>query len=1557
MYKNPMINKNPMAFKSQQYRPQPPRLPPYINRTVLPTKEIDPLMISTLLLKVSTDDINILELGNFILSNGITTNDMINEDGESILHLIISNQNLSDKKKLEIIKYLGANFNLLLSYDKNGRTPLHIAVQNQLYDIATELINTGHDVNAVDNGFKSPLHYAVIGKNIDAPQKIDKTLIPDKKIKIKSDLIKNITDNLVKFMQDTPEINMFFANQYTTLDNSKYIFQQEIYDKMNSSDVYNQMIQILQNPQLTTEQKQKKIFEISADVNTSVKTLLSTKLDLAKKEIKLESNMENGWGPSSSITDKIMPYKKYEELKESFTTKKEILIQHLKEKLPRELDVLQDNLKTMAIDIKEMENFTRKLIFSHNFYKTLTQIVDPNPPNEYFFNDIYGLEINQSIIDQFLYNNIPQTIYSTLLNKKTNYYLTTNQYSPEDGVTQIPFDNSYLSLIIDSNHYFKDKDKDENEINNLLKDYDDDHQLSYSVADDISDHPIETNDIHTIKSELYRKSDGSLSYYNTTCMNIYFKPLFLEEIQNNLIKNISDIVMTNMDNFDVDILFNINNVILSILNCTNTLPKLIKEYDNLILSLNKLKSDLGNIPSDNNKIINGNNHNLTILHIHLHHEIDRLIKQFEKNKSELQTKFLNTFRNLYLYVNQIIDYVNLNHSIKYITMYFNNFGNPTNIQTELIQNIFYGSINKFPEYFKSYEEITGLLSLNNEQVSEQTNKRKLIEKFLCQFNRFNLNKYIGDASTVEAIGVNGYLKTDTTNNNISNLDIVLADLKIKYDEKTDDDNYKYNKGDATKLGLLETATGKQFDKKDKSFPIIAPFIGEFYMIQKYIIIRVLIQKLFDIFNGTTAITLQISELKKWIDKLNTDIIDNIKPNPEDHSILLISLAKIIDKIYNANLENIINITTNNYGYRYVRETTNPTDYKIINVTELNKINISELNIDDLKKSILKIFKRNKKSKFFNYAEDILVKKIKDSNIYKITGDVIGNVPNELYYKYNKNILELLLEKGASLNNKDKDGNTPLILALLQNNDSAIKYILEEQQFQNISVYNKASRNRFGAKPYDICAKSLKVVIDNFDNEISNKNLELLTKEVNDKISSLTKINHNMRFSNIIFRMLVYLLNHDLYSMLNSYKFQKDESFHQYFFTKITLQIKKLPLLENIDLIFGSYHGVINDVLKEDKRKLLKENEQKTNLEKEEDLLEEELNSKPNRFRKREISLLKSQKLLKIGEFTRQLKKSPELKYDEYNMDTNDIELNLDSNIKFLQKIKSKNILPSTDILTMYNNIFDEILRLNTDDYRTYPALWENLFNLQDTTKKTDDTQIINKILEKLKNVIAMKDIKKLDKDMIKMITITINLLKQHINDYFELPFVYAGDNYVLDKIIDIYEHILKNTMLVNLYHIIEKLVRLELIDKLPMLSNERKYYKDLDDDVEKIMNTTVLNLSIKKYLFEIIPKKVLKVSLQIYENEDDEDRNTNLINIFDFINKLLEANTETISIKSDSKIIKTLNTYVYPYFKEYLDANIKMMKKITDGYFSMIISLEPKLEIFDMIIKKAISEK
>ena len=97
-----LMRKPQMGNVAQQYKTsiRQPMRQPFLNRTIIPSKDIDPLLISTLLLKVSTDEVNILDLGNFILSNGITTNDMLNEDGQSILHIIISNDNISSRKKL-----------------------------------------------------------------------------------------------------------------------------------------------------------------------------------------------------------------------------------------------------------------------------------------------------------------------------------------------------------------------------------------------------------------------------------------------------------------------------------------------------------------------------------------------------------------------------------------------------------------------------------------------------------------------------------------------------------------------------------------------------------------------------------------------------------------------------------------------------------------------------------------------------------------------------------------------------------------------------------------------------------------------------------------------------------------------------------------------------------------------------------------------------------------------------------------------------------------------------------------------------------------------------------------------------------------------------------------------------------------------------------------------------------------------------------------------------------------------------------------------------------------
>ena len=103
-------------------------------------------------------------------------------------------------------------------------------------------------------------------------------------------MVKNLTDDLVKFMQQDNFIKRLFTNQYNTLLNSRYIFTEEIRNKIDSADLFRKMIDILQNPRLTPDNRNKKIFEISAEVNKDIKNTISTKLDSVKKEIKLEFN-------------------------------------------------------------------------------------------------------------------------------------------------------------------------------------------------------------------------------------------------------------------------------------------------------------------------------------------------------------------------------------------------------------------------------------------------------------------------------------------------------------------------------------------------------------------------------------------------------------------------------------------------------------------------------------------------------------------------------------------------------------------------------------------------------------------------------------------------------------------------------------------------------------------------------------------------------------------------------------------------------------------------------------------------------------------------------------------------------------------------------------------------------------------------------------------------------------------------------------------------------------------------------------------------------------------
>ena len=678
------------------------------------------------------------------------------------------------------------------------------------------------------------------------------------------------------------------------------------------------------------------------------------------------------------------------------------------------------------------------------------------------------------------------------------------------------------------------------------------------------------------------------------------------------------------------------------------------------------------------------------------------------------------------------------------------------------------------------------------------------------------------------------------------------------------------------------------------------------------------------------------EIRKYLPGLSAD----------DYSLTLITVGKIVDAIFNANLENIINTTTNNYAYRYIKPDRDLVGgvYNVIGLTTYNKISITDINMDKLIKDVLKIYKKHSNLQLFHYADELMKKNPYNKNVYKITGMSINDEPNQNYMEFNSELLDLLLLKGANVNIRDKDGNIPINIAILQSNLEAIKKLLKA----NNSVKSKKSKNRFGLTPFDTAKKVLLSNIDNFMGEIDKKNIDGIIKETNDDILKITKINHIMRYHDVCIKMLLYIINHYLFNKINNYDINIKKKLHDYLFKDI--KINKLPLIDIDNSNFMSHFDVIDKTFKDKKDDIAKKiNEHfkiisiKNNLDTEKDA------SGTTKFRKDEIDNIRNNldieedvsgktKLLSTGEL------------NELNNDDNFIDIikqeNYNTNKRRTNRIRN-NILfnSSKNPLETYNNLFEKFNTIGEADYKTYIILWDILL------KKdiySDPTQFIYNVFNKIKNNID-------NYDEIKLYNDVFSLLSNNIDTYFTLSPNYNDANIELDNIIDIISHITKHSMLVNLYSVIVKLLYSELTSIYPEKTNDRNYYTDINKRIFDILTNDINGVNIKDYIFNTLPEKIVKISLGIFEDDEDDDKNTSIMNLLSRIDKILLASTQP-SFTSESSTIKLLTKNIYPYFKTYLEVNIKKLKKIADAYYGMIINLSSKLTIYQLVLKKSKSE-
>lgn len=1556
MNRNVNIRKG-APFGQTSFNPQmrpPPMRPTIINRTIIPSREYDPLIITQLLLKASTEN-NLLDLKKFIMENGITTSDMLNEEGQSILHLVLLNLNLSERQKLEFVRFLRDNGTLISSFDKLNQTPLHIACKLQLHDIVLELINAGHDINQIDSSYKTPLHYAVLGKSIETPDKVDKKIFPTKKIKFKSEEIPNIAKNLVEYIEKSTFLKQFFENQFNTFNMSHSIFKKQINDILTSTDVLDKVTTVLTNPSLDQETKNSKIFDITGDTNKKVKEFLNSQLNMSKKQLNMKPDTENGWGPDVFSSNKILEYDNIGDLKKLLYTNRESLLDKIK-KTQIGLDTkTKSNIEDINNEIIKLQQLNKQLIFYHRVLFLINFVDNGAGIQKNKIDNIVFAE--QIVIENFTYNMtnpIFDTLYYTGTLKKEDsfscqYYNHRCIHTTGQRPLKKKIHNQEQIKTITFNPDPQINRTQYNEVIRLLTDFITDSEINrnYLLISRAMDYHLSINSPHQTLDLppkptyfLTRKLSGIASNLNTTSDNIQTQI-------NNLVTNINN---------PKNVLEIISDTLVHILSFVNELPKYFKEYEKVITYYENIldifkKKNVNKIGIN----LNGNRHRANALHdiaiIEIEYYLDKMRKNLEKDK----IIFFNDLKKYYDLLSDCITYTNTNNACIFIEKYFNDFTNFDTIftsTTSIISEIFKNPIEQLRPFFMSYDDIVKELIIDDDQQNQKKNKRKLVEKYLLQLTPKYNYIYISNPAIDEVdLSKIGYL---TGTIKLLDLDIDIDQLQLRSGNEEIIDVMEV--ADASKEGIITIIREKQLNKKDRIFDVVGILFDNFVMFQKYFITRKILNDLykFIIKNPPEAIPTgnPIAKLKEDIDRLKIEIKNNIKNADEDNSIILIILGKIIDKIFNANLENILTITTNNYVFNYVSKPTD-TEYSLINISNFNKVDLSNIDFNQIDKDIYRLIKGDNLTKghksleLYHTAED-LMKKIPKTNTYKLMSSTIGDDPSQLYMQFDIKLIELLIKNGADVNSKDKDGNTSLSVAILQSNQEVVKYFIDNTQ---ISVNTHKSKNRFGYKPLDIAVKTVNNNIQNFNTETDDKSLDQMVKEIDTEIMKLTKINHNMRYHDIIIKMLLYLINHNFYSKINNYSGNKISKIsHDEIFNHLTSQLSKLPLLSNIDKIPMSYHKLIQSTFDtkiiETRNKIYDELSLIGTLSK----LKQEAKSFPTEYKdKTQEQKYRTKEIQQVNNKIGTPPPNTDPMYKRLNKIKGIMNDDNNTNNRLINWIKNLKHDISSYPLEMYIDISTKILEYNKNDYRTYTILWDNL--LKHPKNNSDPTQIINKILEKIN--LNSQDIK-----IINLCNKALHVLNFDIDNYFTLPTDYNDINIPLNEILEIIIHIVKTTMIVNLYHTIIKLLRSELMVKIPKTTDDIKYHQDIDKKIDNIMSQNVGNINIKDYLFEILPEKLVKVSLGIYENDEDYDRNTQIITLLTYIDTILTSTSEFALINVDeSKTLKILSQNVYPYFKNYFEINIKKMKKISDGYLSMILNLSTKLNILEIVLQKAKTEK
>ena len=347
--------------------------------------------------KIDNTNLNI-EMSNKINSGNITdilsffdnsfNNNFRDKENNTPVHLIVSNDKLSENQKIKLIENLHRYNNLSIDGINNkNETPLHLAIRLQFADIVKLLLDKGANPNICNYNYHNSLHLALIPNIVE----YNKDLEPEPIIDVKTNQNVLYTEIYEK-LKDNEDLKLYYNNLIIYVS-KLYSFYKQKYDQNIFLNKTNNNIEELKvkNIKYILEDTKQKIIEyqmnkINDDLSISINHILTRATNQIINEFK------NFIRPSLTPTNNINKiYDNYD-------------------------DKIYDKFKdeTYKNIIKKINDFLKFLNKNHNINYDDNDMTALTKINKYIAENIYENKNFKIILNYIIFNPVCKKINQTL---------------------------------------------------------------------------------------------------------------------------------------------------------------------------------------------------------------------------------------------------------------------------------------------------------------------------------------------------------------------------------------------------------------------------------------------------------------------------------------------------------------------------------------------------------------------------------------------------------------------------------------------------------------------------------------------------------------------------------------------------------------------------------------------------------------------------------------------------------------------------------------------------------------------------------------------------------------------------------------------------------------------------------------------------------------------------------------------------------------------------------------------------------------------------------------